>query len=149
MDPNACRSPGIAFTALERACRRGHRDVVRFLLAEGCHVGVGEPVLWAAYCGHVDLMELLVLEHGAPVNGNGNMPSGATPLMLVAGDGQLAAVQWLVRRGADVGRRDVRGWNAHDHVLHSSPKLHLPSHAQVHQWLRKRMKREPKPRPDP
>ncbi|XP_042877535.1 protein phosphatase 1 regulatory subunit 12C-like, partial [Penaeus japonicus] len=55
-------------TPLHRASRNGHREVVKFLLANGHHVNVrtgqGAPLHEAALCGKVDVVRVL-LEAGA------------------------------------------------------------------------------------
>lgn len=60
------------------------------------------PLCAAARCGQVRAVELL-LEYGASVNGAGN---AATPLHLVASDGNLEMVRYLVGKGADTTAKD-------------------------------------------
>jgi uncharacterized protein len=59
--------------ALGFACRYGHLDIVRYLIAHGANVnahdwgGAGAPLFWAVREGHVEVCKVLI-EHGANKN---------------------------------------------------------------------------------
>ncbi len=61
---NLLRVPGVSFTLLEFAARNGQLQVVETLLSFGADVNIQTPCLWAAYTGHIEIIEVL-MEHGA------------------------------------------------------------------------------------
>jgi ankyrin repeat protein len=69
IDVNLHEEGGYGRTALIKACRHGHLDIVRLLLAKGARVdepdASGDTALSYAACnGHMDIVKLL-REHGA------------------------------------------------------------------------------------
>lgn len=95
-------------TALMHAAHGGHVAVVQLLLAAGADVNTRSPQGWtalakAAYngeteCGYVEVIEVL---HGAGAPLDERIFFGITPLMLAAGGGDAAVVEWLINHGAD------------------------------------------------
>ena len=61
---NVVRVPGISFTLLEFAARNGQLQVVEVLLSFGADVNIQTPCLWAAYTGHIQIIEAF-MQHGA------------------------------------------------------------------------------------
>jgi hypothetical protein len=62
-----------------------------------------------------------LISHGVAPDVGG--PGGITPLMLVAGDGALEAVEALLALGSDPRVRDDRGDRAYDHARSSERRL--------------------------
>lgn len=103
-------------TALHRICsyrkiRNISLEAIDILLKAGADVhaktGFNSPALtpmhYAARGDDTALMELLV-KHGAVIDGRDG--SGHTPLRNAAREGNLAAVKWLVSKGADFTIKD-------------------------------------------
>jgi ankyrin repeat protein len=116
-------SPRIVFaTALMRAAFSGDLELVRLLLAKGADPAVvsrdNETVLEAAAAlgfiqgyskgrsaaERLDVIKLLV-DLGADVNAADDY--GITPLMAAANIGEVAIIQFLIDRGADLGAYDL------------------------------------------
>ena len=89
-------------TALTRACRDRHMDVVKGLLAAGAdcnksaNSGDYTPLIAAANDGHVDVIDVLVAA-GADVNKAGL----GSPLFYAAANGRVDAAKALLKAGAD------------------------------------------------
>jgi ankyrin repeat protein len=87
------------FTALHRAAERGHTEIVRLLIARGSKVDAKDkndsPPLTFAH--KLEVIELLVA-NGADVNGG----KGTTVLHNAVREDDLAAVQFLLAKGANV-----------------------------------------------
>jgi ankyrin repeat protein len=96
-------------TALMLAAHHGHLAAVQVLLAAGADVNAVSPQGWTAVAkaayngeteqGYVDVVEAL---HQAGANLDARIFFGITPLMLAAGGGDAAVVEWLINNGADV-----------------------------------------------
>ena len=92
---------------LTAAVRAGHPDIVQALLKAGaridyrgsCPVPQESVLCIAAEQGRLESVRLLT-EAGAPPNGHD--PMGRTPLMCAAGAGNLDAMAFLLRNGADI-----------------------------------------------
>lgn len=95
-------------TALMMAAYQKNKAAVQALLEKGAQVNrPGFTALhYAAAAGDLDIMKLL-LEHHAYIDAES--PTGTTPLMLAAQEGQEAAVQLLLQEGADASLKD-RAW---------------------------------------
>ncbi len=95
-------------TALMHAAHAGHLMAVQQLLAAGADVNAKSPQGWtalakAAYngetgCGYVEVIKVL---HDAGASLDERIFFGITPLMLAAGGGDAAVVEWLINNGAD------------------------------------------------
>lgn len=96
-------------TALMMAAFRQNKAAVQALLAHGAHVNQpGWTALhYAAAAGADDILPLLLAEHS---NVDAESPSGMTPLMMAAREGQEQAVAVLLEQGADPARQD-RGFH--------------------------------------
>jgi uncharacterized protein len=92
-------------TALMMAAFRQNQPAVLTLLGKGA--AVNQPgwtaLHYAAAANSTDIINLLLERHAAI---DAPSPSGLTPLMLAAREGQEAAVQLLLARGADANLKD-------------------------------------------
>jgi ankyrin repeat protein len=96
-------------TALMHAAHGGHVVAVRMLIAAGADVNAQSPQGWTALAraayngeterGYVEVVEVLN-QAGAALDVR--IFYGITPLMLAAGGGDAAVVEWLINAGADV-----------------------------------------------
>jgi ankyrin repeat protein len=96
-------------TALMHAAHHGHVAVVETLIAAGADVNAKSPQGWtalakAAYNGETERGYVEVIEtlHEAGAALDERIFFGITPLMLAAGGGDAAVVEWLINNGADV-----------------------------------------------
>ena len=98
--------------ALLLASFRGFLPVVKLLVAGGAPVNRSEgwqPLVYAAFNGHVDIMAYL-LEHGAEVNGASD--NGTTALMVAARNGHPEVVRLLLKHHPDVDNINEAGGTA-------------------------------------
>jgi ankyrin repeat protein len=96
-------------TALMHAAHGGHLAAVQVLIAAGADVNAKSPQGWTALAkasyngeterGYVEVIEAL---HEAGASVDARIFFGITPLMLAAGGGDAAVVEWLINNGADV-----------------------------------------------
>ena len=128
------------FTALALAVDRNDKQTVKMLLNHGANPNAKTPadgtsppydiiISTAAEKGDVEMMEML-LNAGGQVDARTGM--GVTPLMLAAGHDHIAAVQLLIRRGADVNAKDERGFCA----MSFAKDMRLQNHDAVIRILR-------------
>ncbi|XP_026056494.1 ankyrin repeat and SAM domain-containing protein 3-like [Carassius auratus] len=109
---------------LHTACSIGQYDVVSECIRrgdvdlDGKNVGGWSPLMYAAYIGHDNIVNLL-LETGVSVNATTS--KGLTPLMLAASCGNESIAYFLLQQGAQLECKDVRGWTA---LLHSTATGH-------------------------
>ena len=96
-------------TALMHAAHNGHVAAVEALIAAGADVNAKSPQGWtalakAAYNGDTErgYVEVLEVLHEAGASLDERIFFGITPLMLAAGGGDAAVVEWLINAGADV-----------------------------------------------
>lgn len=96
-------------TPLMHAAHHGHVATVEVLIAAGADVNVKSPQGWtalakAAYNGETErgYVEVIEVLHRAGANLDERIFFGITPLMLAAGGGDAAVVEWLINNGADV-----------------------------------------------
>lgn len=101
-------------SALLIAARKGHRDIVGFLLDQGADVnrpgGHGITALHVAARDGRQGLATLLLERGADPNAAAD--SNSTPLMEAAVRGRRELVDLLVRAGAELDRTDRDGLTA-------------------------------------
>jgi ankyrin repeat protein len=92
-------------TALMMAAFKNNMPAVKALLAKGAQVNrPGWTALhYAAAAGALDIMRVLLEQHAYI---DAESPTGVTPLMLAAREGQEDAVKLLLREGADASLRD-------------------------------------------
>jgi ankyrin repeat protein len=98
-------------TPLHAAARKGHKDVVELLLAEGSDVNVVDqndqtPLHNTAGNGHKAVVELL-LARGAGVNAK--MHNDLTPLHMAVSNGHKNVVQLLLDNKADINAKTKAG----------------------------------------
>ncbi|XP_059381130.1 ankyrin repeat and SAM domain-containing protein 3 [Carassius carassius] len=109
---------------LHTACSIGQYDVVSECIRrgdvdlDGKNVGGWSPLMYAAYIGHDNIVNLL-LETGICVNATTS--KGLTPLMLAASCGNESIAYFLLQQGAQLECKDVRGWTA---LLHCTATGH-------------------------
>ncbi|CAL1599226.1 unnamed protein product [Knipowitschia caucasica] len=100
---------------LHTACSIGQYDVVAQTIKRSevdldrKNVGGWTPLMYAAYIGHDNIVNLL-LEAG--VNVNATTANGLTPLMLAASCGNESIAYFLLQQGAELEMKDFRGWTA-------------------------------------
>lgn len=98
--------------ALERAIADSNIELIKRYIDEGVLlISVGyPPLLTATIDGNFDAVRVFV-EYG-----NANIDvrdlNGCTALMLALYNGDIDTATYLLEQGADVGIRDVCGWNA-------------------------------------
>eukprot|EP01134_Creolimax_fragrantissima_P005575 CFRG5575T1 len=105
-------------TSLHLAARRGHIQVVKFLIEDACanvdqRTSVEDDALTAlqfAACSNQIAVAELLLEYGANINARDR--HGYTPVMFAAQFGHVAMVHLLIQFGADVYAEDEDGANA-------------------------------------
>jgi len=119
-DVNAIDEYGL--TSLHYAVRKGNKDIVTLLLANGAAVDVNvqdvygvAPLHYAAAAGDKEIVSLL-LAHGAVIDAKDN--AGRTPLHYAAGAGSngealsasmLGIIRILLDNGADINAQDNTG----------------------------------------
>ncbi|KAF7708056.1 ankyrin repeat and SAM domain-containing protein 3 isoform X2 [Silurus meridionalis] len=109
---------------LHTACSIGQYDVVSECIrsgkldVDGRNLGGWTPLMYAAYIGHDNVVNLL-LESGVSVNAS--TAKGLTPLMLAASCGNESIAYFLLQQGAELERKDAHGWTA---LLHSTSTGH-------------------------
>jgi ankyrin repeat protein len=98
---------------LALACKQGHLVVIRSLLRHGVNLVTNDNGILAlsaaSFNGHNQIVELLI-ESGIDVNSRTG-PLRVTPLMSAVEGGNLATVQSLLRKGADVNLKTTNDWN--------------------------------------
>ena len=100
-------------TPLMMAALRGHQDWAERLLERGAAVNKeGWSPLHYAATGPQVLIVGLLLDRGARIDATS--PNGTTPLMMAAQYGSEDSVLLLVKRGANLGMRNDKGFNAVD-----------------------------------
>ncbi|KAK1794790.1 hypothetical protein P4O66_009990 [Electrophorus voltai] len=109
---------------LHTACSIGQYDVVAQCIRRGDvdmngkNLGGWTPLMYAAYIGHDNIVNLL-LESSVCVNTSTG--KGLTPLMLAATCGNESIAYFLLQQGAELECKDERGWTA---LLHSTSTGH-------------------------
>ena len=98
---------------LMMAALRGHKELVRKLIARDAHVNKPgwAPLHYAATGGHVEIIAMLLEEHAFI---DAESPNKSTPLMMAAMYGSTAAVRLLLQEGADPTMRNQLGLSAVD-----------------------------------
>lgn len=118
-------------TPLHTAAAAGDAACVELLLAAGAGVGAADvhgttAAHWAARSGAPAVLEALRAA-GADLEAEDGH-CGCRPLHLLAGEGHLEAVRWLVEAGAEAGARDRNGQSALDWAVGAG-------HMDVASWL--------------
>lgn len=103
------------------AAFRGHKDLVRKLIARDAHVNKPgwAPLHYAATGGHVEIIAMLLEEHAFI---DAESPNKSTPLMMAAMYGSPAAVRLLLQEGADPTMRNELGMSAVDFAQRGNRK---------------------------
>ncbi|MDG1364093.1 MAG: ankyrin repeat domain-containing protein [Akkermansiaceae bacterium] len=111
--------------ALLIAARNGNIDTVKTLLDSGVDADVTSPnsytaLGYAGIGGHLELMQLLI-KHGADVNKQSRFMK--SPLSVVAGSPQIAAIKLLIASGAKFKTNYNGGSIAHEAVFWEQPEM--------------------------
>jgi len=124
----ACRVPGggsSLWTPMNWFVRWGNLQMCRFLLSHGADCRKRDsdgwfPLLWAASCGHLEIMEWLSHECGAHEDIWKVDFSGNSPLRLAlrfAFSECFDTIQWLIRKQALSIRASVEGGGIDDAIM--------------------------------
>ena len=137
-DP-AARAPGVGFTALEWAARKGNFEVAEWLATDPRSrrlVKVGAPVGWALYTNRVKLARMLVAK-GADATATDAVLFGCRPPLLVAaGNGQLLALQFLVEElGFDIHETDRLGRGILETIASETAGGNADVAASIRAWM--------------
>jgi ankyrin repeat protein len=88
------------------AIQQGHTEIARSLLASGAkwdaEAGGWTAIQRAAWRGHADIVSALIDRGASPLTSSSTV---APTLQVAAGNGQLAVVSMLVKRGVDLNQR--------------------------------------------
>ena len=127
-DINACSDDHC--TPLMIAIKMGHIDVATYLVEHGAKVDLKDDrgctaLHHAMYYYHHDRLEVCscLIERGADVNGcynNKSPQNGRTPLMIASRYGQLDAMTFLIKQGANVNLQDKEGETALHYAVDGS-----------------------------
>lgn len=135
------KMPWVGFTPLEFASKKGHLDVVKWLLADPrtkAMVNVGAPLGWACYTNQISVARLLV-KHGAAVDSTTDIFwNGRPPMLAAAENGSLETVKYLVEEcGVPISLK-WKGYNIRDHVFASPGWDDMPGHQKVLEYARRK-----------
>ena len=127
-DINACSDDHC--TPLMIAIKMGHINVATYLVDHGAKVDLKDDrgctaLHHAMYYYHHDRLEVCscLIERGADVNGcynNKSPQNGRTPLMIASRYGQLDAMTFLIKQGANVNLQDKEGETALHYAVDGS-----------------------------
>ena len=127
-DINACSDDHC--TPLMIAIKMGHINVATYLVEHGAKVDLKDDrgctaLHHAMYYYHHDRLEVCscLIERGADVNGcynNKSPQNGRTPLMIASRYGQLDAMTFLIKQGANVNLQDKEGETALHYAVDGS-----------------------------
>jgi ankyrin repeat protein len=106
---------------LMMASLRGHKEIVRKLIARDAHVNKPgwAPLHYAATGGHLEIMLMLLEEHAFI---DAESPNRTTPLMMAAHYGSPQAVRLLLEAGADPLVKNELGMTAIDFARRANRK---------------------------
>ncbi|CAH3192927.1 unnamed protein product, partial [Porites evermanni] len=117
-------------TPLMIAIKMGHINVATYLVEHGAKVDLKDDrgctaLHHAMYYYHHDRLEVCscLIERGADVNGcynNKSPQNGRTPLMIASRYGQLDAMSFLIKQGANVNLQDKEGETALHYAIDRS-----------------------------
>ena len=130
-DINACSDDHC--TPLMIAIKLGHKNIATYLAERGAKVNLKDDrgctaLHHAMYYHHHDRLEVCscLIERGADVNGcynNKSPQNGRTPLMIASRYGQLDAMTFLIKHGANVNVQDKEGETALHYAVDGSDVL--------------------------
>ena len=126
------RAPGVGFTPLDWAARKGHFEIAEFLATDPRTKGMvrrGAPVGWACYTNRVKLAKMLV-RCGADPTQTDNVLFNFKPTPFIAVEnGSYLALKWLVEEcGVDIASvRDRHGRGILRVIQENMPAGHQPT----------------------
>ncbi|MBP5427319.1 MAG: ankyrin repeat domain-containing protein [Clostridiales bacterium] len=97
------------YTPLKNACANASLPLVKLLLNNGAKVDIDPSLAWAAECGALDIVKLLV-ERGAPVNAI--LKHGVPSLLLSCENERLDVAEYLLLHGAEVDSKNKNGFTS-------------------------------------
>ena len=141
------RAPGVGFTPLDWAARKGHFDIAEFLVTDPRTkdmIHEGAPIAWGCYTDKVDLCRML-LRHGADPRRKDRCVFGCNEaLFLAAENGSLRALKWLVEElGIDINTRNNQGRGVLESIAGAAIEVEpgkvtgiTPGHQACAKWAR-------------
>jgi hypothetical protein len=140
------RMQWVRFSPLEWAAKKGHFDIVQWLVSEEPRTGplldVGSPVGWACYTNRVEIARYLV-QHGASASATDEIFwDSRPPLLAAAENGHLEAVKFLVEE-CGVSMATTK-WNGHDifeHIEMAPTWKEQKGHRAVRKYAAKKLNR--------
>ena len=118
------------YSALSYGVEYGRWDCVKLMLeTEGINVNHEDmsyctPLLWASWLGKTGIAELLVKHFD--INMNHRHFHGCTALMMCAQSAQEDCVKLLLKSGASITARNVKGENALMHIQNCPDSSNIP-----------------------
>ena len=112
MDINSLGTNGE--TAMYKACKAGHADVVSFLASKSADVNIANSKRWfpiniAAENGHLEVLQVLAANGANFFNVNCLGTNGETATYKACKAGHAVVVEFLAKRGADVNKANSQG----------------------------------------
>jgi len=135
----------VGFTPLEWAAKKGHVQIVQWLLSDprtASLIEVGSPVGWACYTGRIEVARMLVDNGAFPNATHEGFWNSRHPLLAAAENGMIDSVQFLVEEcGIDISSVTWKGNGIKDHVKMSPNWNEIPEHKSVLKYAKLKLKK--------